>query len=55
MNRFQFVHDHQRHHGVKRLCQVVGLARSSYYHWKATAPARAARAADDAGLPRTSG
>ena len=50
MNRFQFVDDHQRHHGVKRLCQVIGIARSSYYHWKATAPERAARAADDARL-----
>ena len=50
MNRFQFVDDHQRHHGVKRLCQVIGVARSSYYHWKATSPDRAARAADDARL-----
>ena len=50
MNRFQFVDDHQRHHGVKRLCQVIGIARSSYYHWKATAPDRAARAVDDARL-----
>ncbi len=50
MNRFQFVADHQRRHGVKRLCQVLGIARSSYYHWKATAPDRAARAAADAHL-----
>ncbi|XVS61907.1 IS3 family transposase [Actinosynnema sp. CA-299493] len=50
MNRFQFVDDHQRHHGVKRLCQVIGIARSSYYHWKATASDRAARVADDARL-----
>lgn len=50
MNRFQFVADHQRRHGVKRLCQVIGIARSSYYHWKTTAPDRAARAAADARL-----
>jgi hypothetical protein len=48
VNRFQFVADHQRRFGVKRLCQVLGIARSSYYYWRTTAPARAARrAADD--------
>ena len=35
---------------MKRLCQVIGVARSSYYHWKATACDRAARVADDARL-----
>jgi hypothetical protein len=50
VNRFQFVDDHRRHYGVKRLCQVIGIARSSFYHWKAAAPDRAARAADDARL-----
>jgi transposase InsO family protein len=50
VNRFQFVDDHQRHYGVKRLCQVIGVARSSYYHWRAAAPDRAARAAADARL-----
>ena len=47
MNRFQFVADHQRRYGVKRLCQVIGVARSSFYHWKSTAADRAARAAAD--------
>lgn len=47
MNRFQFVADHARQHGVKRLCQVIGVARSSYYHWVDTAPDRAARQAAD--------
>ncbi len=50
MNRFQFIADHQRRHGVKRLCQVVGIARSSYHHWKTAAPDRAVRAAADARL-----
>jgi hypothetical protein len=36
-----------RQHGVKRLCRVIGLARSSYYHWVNTAPARAERQAAD--------
>ncbi|WP_204011101.1 IS3 family transposase, partial [Virgisporangium aurantiacum] len=50
MNRFQFVADHSPRYGVKRLCQVLKIARSSFYHWKATAAARAARQAADAAL-----
>ncbi|MFF5232703.1 IS3 family transposase [Dactylosporangium sp. NPDC000521] len=50
MNRFQFVADHSERYGVKRLCQVLGVARSSFYHWKASAAARAERAAADARL-----
>ncbi|MFI6663294.1 hypothetical protein ACIBL8_48465 [Streptomyces sp. NPDC050523] len=50
MNRFQFVADHQRRYGVKRLCQVLGIARSSFYYWRKNAPARAARQAADARL-----
>jgi transposase InsO family protein len=48
VNRCQFVDDHQRRFGVKRLCDILGIARSSFYDWRRTAPARAARqAADD--------
>ena len=47
MNRFQFVADHSEAFEVKRLCQVVGVARSSYYDWLAAAPRRAVRAAQD--------
>lgn len=48
MNRCQFVDDHQRRYGVKRLCVILGIARSSFYYWRRTAPARAARqAAED--------
>ncbi|GIJ51384.1 transposase [Virgisporangium aliadipatigenens] len=50
MNRFQFVADHSTRFGVKRLCRVLGIARSSFYHWKAATPARAARQAADARL-----
>jgi transposase InsO family protein len=52
VNRFQFVADHQLRYGVKRLCQILGVARSSYYYWTSTAPARAARQATDAVLAR---
>ncbi|MEV0324735.1 IS3 family transposase [Streptomyces sp. NPDC050658] len=48
MNRCQFVEDHQRRFGVKRLCGILGIARSSFHYWRRTAPLRAARrAADD--------
>ncbi|MER7901613.1 IS3 family transposase [Streptomyces sp. NPDC096046] len=50
MNRFQFVADHQRRYGVKRLCTILGIARSSFHHWRRTAADRAARQADDARL-----
>jgi transposase InsO family protein len=50
VTRFQFVADHQARYGVKRLCQLVGVARSSFYYWKATASDRAARDAADAAL-----
>ncbi|MBP2586209.1 hypothetical protein J3A78_006687 [Streptomyces sp. PvR006] len=48
MNRFQFVADHQRRHGVKRLCTILGIARSSFDYWRRTAADRAARQAADA-------
>lgn len=50
MNRFQFVADHQHAFEVKRLCEAVEVARSSYYKWVAGAGARAARAAADDAL-----
>lgn len=50
MNRFQFVEDHKDAYGVKRLCEVVEIARSSFYAWLAAAPGRVARAAEDAAL-----
>lgn len=50
MNRFQFVADHQHAFEVKRLCQLVEVTRSSFYAWRDAAPARAAKAAQDAAL-----
>ncbi len=52
MSRFQFVADNSTTYadrgGVKRLCELVEVERSSYYAWKAGAPARDARAAAEA-------
>ncbi|WJY68943.1 hypothetical protein [Corynebacterium auris] len=50
MSRFQFVDDHHTTHGVKRLCQVLGLSRSSFYRWRAGYDARAARRDADKAL-----
>ncbi|WP_435833290.1 IS3 family transposase [Streptomyces chengbuensis] len=50
MNRCQFVQDHQRRFGVKRLCDILGLSRSSFYYWRRTAAARAARQVAEAEL-----
>ncbi|AOD20926.1 integrase (plasmid) [Rhodococcus sp. p52] len=50
MSRFQFVADHQDAFEVKRLCEVIEIARSSYYAWVAAAPAREERARADAVL-----
>ena len=33
MSRFQFVADHRHAFGVKRLCEVLEIARSSFYAW----------------------
>lgn len=49
-SRFQFVADHQRRYGVKRLCTILGIARSSFYYWRRAAPERSARQAADARL-----
>ncbi|WSL71336.1 IS3 family transposase [Streptomyces sp. NBC_01723] len=50
VNRFQFVADHQRRYGTKRLCTILGIARSSFCYWRRTAADRAARQAADAAL-----
>ncbi|MER5214233.1 hypothetical protein ABT063_27590 [Streptomyces sp. NPDC002838] len=40
MSRCLFVENHQDAYGVKRLCQVLELNRSSYYKWRSGAKAR---------------
>jgi len=50
VSRFQFVADHCATYPVKRLCQLLEVRRSSFYAWRAGAPARAQRAASDAEL-----
>jgi transposase InsO family protein len=47
VTRFQFVADHRNAFEVKRLCQIIGIARSSFYAWADAAEGRAARAAAD--------
>ncbi len=55
MSRFQFVADNSATFEVKRLCELVEIERSSYYAWKAAAPARAERATEDAALTQRIG
>ena len=54
MSRFQFVADNSAtfadRGGVKRLCELVEVERSSYYAWLNAAPAREERARADAEL-----
>ncbi|WP_416237319.1 IS3 family transposase, partial [Streptomyces marinisediminis] len=49
-SRFQFVEDHHRAWGVKRLCLVLEIARSSFYKWRAGRAVRAAREQADVAL-----
>ena len=46
----QFVEDHRATFQVERLCELVEIERSSYFAWRAAAPTRAARTADDSEL-----
>jgi len=50
VSRFQFVADHQNTFEVKWLCEVIDVARSSFYAWLAGAGARVARTAADQAL-----
>jgi len=50
VSRFRFVADHRHTYGVKRLCEVLQIARSSFYAWLDGQPRRAQRAGADAEL-----
>lgn len=50
MNRFQFIEDHHKTFPVKRLCEVLDVARSSFHKWRAARPSRQAREREDARL-----
>nr|WP_107383000.1 IS3 family transposase [Streptomyces agglomeratus] len=49
-SRCQFIEDHHHAFGVKRLCQVLEVARSSFYKWRAGRAARVARERADVAL-----
>ncbi|GAA4981015.1 hypothetical protein GCM10025734_01160 [Kitasatospora paranensis] len=50
--RWDFISTHAAEFGIQRLCEVLGVARSGYYAWRAGARARADRAAAEAALVR---
>ncbi len=50
MNRLQFIADHRNVFEVKRLCEIVQVACSSFYAWLAAAPARTVRTDADTAL-----
>jgi hypothetical protein len=50
VSRFQFVADHSHAFEVKWLCEVIDVARSSFYAWLAAADTRAAKTAADEAL-----
>ena len=47
MIRFRFVEDHHDAWGVKRICRVLEISRSSFYAWRAGRPAAEARAREE--------
>ena len=50
MSRFQFVRDHRTDYSVKRLCEVLGVNRFSFYKWMRAAERRQQRMLGDAAL-----
>lgn len=47
VTRFQFVDDAKKNYSVKRLCEVLGLNRCSYYKWRNTSSTRKKRLLND--------
>ncbi|MFF3469288.1 IS3 family transposase [Streptomyces sp. NPDC002619] len=50
VSRCRFIEDHRKTFKVKRLCQVLEVARSTYYKWREARAARAARERADEAL-----
>lgn len=50
VSRFQFIDDYRATYPVKWLCDILEVARSSYYAWVAGKPTRAARRRADLAL-----
>jgi len=50
--RFRFVDEHRNAHGVKRMCDVLGWDRSSYYTWHGNQEARQEKADAEEDLAR---
>ena len=48
MSCYRLIEVEKAHHGVSRLCRVLGVARAGYYAW--TTRPRSARAVTDARL-----
>jgi len=48
ISRFRFISAMRADYGVQRLCRVLGVHRSAFYAWLAGAPAREAKAAEEA-------
>jgi transposase InsO family protein len=44
---YRFISEHRALFGVARLCRVLDVRRPGFYEWRAAAPARAERAAQD--------
>ncbi len=49
-SRWRFISAHHMQYGIQRLCRILGVSRSGFYRWRQAAPARQARAGEEAAL-----